>query len=369
MSATHRPTLRVHSIEDLAALIPYLLGFHPHDSLVLVSVEDTTNRIRTAVRLDLPPADAPSADLDMDAVLRRAVAVLDEGVSISAVLAGYGPVGRVEPTVTVAGEALHAAGVAVRTALRVADGRVWCLRCTDPPACPSDGIPFEAATNPAAVAAVYAGLVALPDRDALAATLAPVTGPARQRMIAATVAACGLLADVLDAARTDSVAHHDRDNTGDTGEDPHDDPDAVLDSRLGRALQAAARTYLTQLQARYRDGRPADDEHAATVTVLLDLPSLWEFAARATTGEAWQIQMWSDLARRAEPPFTAPAATLLALCALQAGHGALAAMAVDRALAADPQDRFAQLLHQAIATGIDPATVTALLSPTPGTAR
>ena len=72
--------------------------------------------------------------------------------------------------------------------------------------------------------------------------------------------------------------------------------------------------------------------------------------------------MWSDLVRRAEPPFTAPAATVLALCALQAGHGALASMAVDRALSADPQDRFAQLLHRAIAAGIDPDTVTALLT-------
>ena len=72
--------------------------------------------------------------------------------------------------------------------------------------------------------------------------------------------------------------------------------------------------------------------------------------------------MYSDLVRRAEPPFTAPAATLLALCALQAGHGALAAMAVDRALSADPQDRFAHLLHRAIAAGIDPDTVTALLT-------
>ncbi|MGI5243349.1 DUF4192 domain-containing protein [Dactylosporangium sp. CA-139066] len=362
MSDTQRTTIRARSAADVVALIPFLLGFHPADSLVLLAIEDTSGRIRVAARLDLPSADTPAASID--AALQRIIAALDEVRGASVVLAGYGPVERVEPILTVAGEALHAAGITIRTALRIADGRFWCLRCTDPVTCPPDGIPFEVATNPAAAAAVYAGLVALPDREALAATLAPVTGPARQRMTAATVAACGLLADVLDAAHTDSPGRAGSAVHAD-GDGADEDPDAVLDSRLGRALQAAARTYLTQVQARYRAGRPADDEHAATLTVLLDLPSLWEFAARATNGEAWQLQMWSDLVRRAESAFTAPAATLLALSALQAGHGPLAAIAVDRALAADPQDRFAQLLDRAIAAGINPDTVTALLSPAP----
>jgi len=352
MSGTQRPTLRVDSTADMVALIPFLLGFHPADSLVLLAVDDTTNHIRTAARLDLPRTDAPSAAVD--AALHRAVTALGAGVSV--VLAGYGPTARVEPMLTVAGEKLHAAGIGIRTALRIADGRFWHLLCTDPATCPPDGTPFEAASSQAAAAAVYAGLVALPGREALAATLAPVTGPARQRMIAATAAACALLAEVLDAARAEA-------------DEADEHPDAVLDIRLGHALQAAARTYLTRVQERYRAGRPVDDEHAAMLTVLLDLPSLWDVAARATNGEAWQIQMWSDLVRRAEPAFTSPAATLLALSALQAGHGPLAGMAVGRALAADPRDRFAQLLDLAIAAGIDPGTVTALLSPAPGAQR
>jgi len=281
------------------------------------------------------------------AALDLVIAKLTTRGGISVVLAGYGPADRVEPTVTAAAEALQAAGIPIRDALRVADGRFWWPRCADAAACPPDGVPFEPATSPAAAAAVYAGQVALPDREALAATLAPVTGPARDGMVAATVTACAFLEKLLDAARAGTAEAGDR-------------SDAVLDTRLGRALQAAARTYLTQIQDSYRAGQPADDEHAATLTVLLELPSLWEFAARRTNREAWQIQMWSDLVRRAEPPFAAPGATLLALCALQAGRGALASMAVDRALSVDPQDRFAQVLEQAIAAGIDPDTVTAL---------
>jgi hypothetical protein len=52
---------------------------------------------------------------------------------------------------------------------------------------------------------VYAGLVALPDRDAPAANpWPPVTGEARDRMVAATVMACEFLVELLEAARADS---------------------------------------------------------------------------------------------------------------------------------------------------------------------
>ena len=347
MSSTDRPTVRVRGTKDMLAVIPFLLGFQPDASLVLLAVDDGSGGVVTGARLDLPTADQPLGRVR--AALDLVIAKLTTRGGISVVLAGYGPADRVEPTVTTAAEALQAAGIPIRDALRVADGRFWRLRCADPAACPPHGIPFEPATSPATAAAVYAGLVALPDRDALAATLAAVTGPARDGMVAATLAACAFLDELLDAARAGTAEAAYR-------------PGAVLDTQIGRALQAAARTYLTHVQDSHQAGVPVDDEHAATLTVLLELPSLWEFAARRTNGEAWQIAMWSDLVRRAEPPFTAPAATLLALCALQAGHGALASMAVDRALSADPQDRFAQVLKRAIAAGIDPDTVTALLT-------
>jgi Tfp pilus assembly protein PilF len=72
--------------------------------------------------------------------------------------------------------------------------------------------------------------------------------------------------------------------------------------------------------------------------------------------------MWTDLVRRAEPEFAATPAVLLALSALRAGNGVLAAMAVQRALQADPVDSLAQTLADVVAAGIDPATVAALLA-------
>jgi hypothetical protein len=344
MPPTKRLTVRITNTTDLLALIPYLLGFQPDSSLLLVTINDD-GRLLNADLLNLPTADEPIGPLRT--ALDQVATTITVHTGASVMLAGYGPADQVELAVSTAALALRTAGVAIREALRVADGRFWRLGCDDPDTCPPEGIPFDPTDSPVTATAVYAGLVALPDRATLAATLAPVTGPARDAMVAATVAACAFLSDLMDAAAPAGTGEH---------------PDAVLDTPLGQALQRAARTYLTHAQDSYRARQPVDDEHAATLTVLLQLPSLHDFAARHTTGEPWQVDMWTDLVRRAEPEFTAAPATLLALAAIQAGTGALADIAVHRALDADPDDHFAQLLASAIRAGIDPDTVTALLA-------
>ena len=341
---TDRPTIRVTTIEDLLALVPFLLGFQPQHSLVLIALNH--DGIPFTARLALPTDGQPPAA--MRDAWDMVTAKLAPFENATVVLAGYGPADPVQAAVDTATDALQQAGIPISEVLRVADGRYWHLDRPDT----ADGTPFDPTASPAAATAVYAGLVALPDRDALAATLTPVTGPARDRMVTATAAACALLVDLLDAARPDTS----------TPDEPGDDPDAVLDTPLGLALQHAARTYLSQAQDSYRARRPVDDDHAATLTVLLSLPSLRDAAARRSSREPWQQEMWTDLVRRAEPPFTAGPAVLLALCALLSGDGALAGIAVSRALDSDPDDRLARLLARVIAAGIDPDTVAALLA-------
>ena len=176
MSPDSRPTIRVHGTEDVLALIPFLLGFQPEASLVVVALDDAGDGILTGARLDLPTTGEPTAPAH--AALDQVIASLGTRRGSTVVLAGYGAAEHVEPMVATARDALRAIGLPLREALRVADGRFWRLHDTDPASRPADGVPFGTATSPAAAAAVYAGLVALPDRAALAATLAPVTGPA-----------------------------------------------------------------------------------------------------------------------------------------------------------------------------------------------
>src|SRR6266704_3427291 len=141
MSFTDRPTVHVRGTEDLLALIPFLLGFHPETSLVLLAVDDDGGGgIAMLARLDLPTAEEPLGPVR--AALDLVIAKLTTLGGISVVLVGYGLAERVEPTVAVASDALQAAGVPIRDALRVAGGRFWRLRGTDPStdaaACPPD---------------------------------------------------------------------------------------------------------------------------------------------------------------------------------------------------------------------------------------
>lgn len=354
MASTDRLTIHIHSTEDMLALIPFIVGFQPDASLVLVAIDPRDRGVLFTARISLPTTPESSAALPE--ALEVVTAHLTPLSGVSVVLVGYGPADPVQTAVDTATDTMRQAGIPIRETLRVADGRFWRLDGSGP----VDGTAFDPTESPVAATAVYAGLVALPDRDALADTLAPVTGPARDAMVAATAVACEFLVQLLDAARAEVTASGEsgHNSNGDSGADP----DAALHTPIGVALQKAARIYLAQAQDSYRSGRPVGDDHAAALTVLLDLPSLREFTVRRTSGEAWQIEMWTDLVRRAEPEFTAWPAIMLALCALQAGQGALASVAVDRALDVDPDNRFAHLLAHAIAAGIDPATVTALVA-------
>ncbi len=341
MAPTDRPDVRVTNPTDLLALVPYLLGYHPTSSLIVLALNGRT--VLLTARLDLPMATGDAQQ--WHAALDTVVATMASHRATAAILAGYGSAEQVALAVDAATAGLTAASIPVTEVLRVADGRCYSLTCTDPACCPPDGTPFDPACSSAAAAATAAGLVALPDRDALTAELAPVTGPARDAMVAATITAARFLLELADAAAPQAGA----------------DPDTSPDTPLGRALLDAGQQYLAFAQRTYRAGRRLDDEQAALLTVLLELPAMGDLVARRTTGQRWQIAMWTDLLRRAEPDFTTVPATLLALAAIQAGDGARAAIAAQRALDADPANRLAQLLAQALAAGIDPGTITTLL--------
>ena len=65
-------------------------------------------------------------------------------------------------------------------------------------------------------------------------------------------------------------------------------------------------------------------------------------------------RLWTDVVRRAQPGYVAAPAALLAFVAWQSGDGALANVALDRALADDPRYSMALLLRQVITAGAPP---------------
>jgi hypothetical protein len=75
------------------------------------------------------------------------------------------------------------------------------------------------------------------------------------------------------------------------------------------------------------------------------------------------LRLWTDLTRRARPGYVPAPASLLAFVAWQSGNGALANVALDRALADNPRYSMALLLRQAIDSGAPPSMARLPMTP------
>src|SRR5689334_6453174 len=126
------PTLSLRAPADLLAAVPYLFGFHPADSVVLVGLDD--RRVAFQARADLVTPAAPVAEQLAEVLVRQGLR--------QALIIGYGPAARADPMVRALIAELARAGVVTREALRVAGGRYWSYTCTVPECCPPDGNPY-----------------------------------------------------------------------------------------------------------------------------------------------------------------------------------------------------------------------------------
>lgn len=331
-SPSERPPLRIGSADGVLAVVPHLLGFHPATSLVVLGTSGPNGQVRLAFRYDLP--DPPDSSLSGD-IPAHAVALLQRQHLTTAIIIGYGPGRLVTPLADAARQAMARAGLELRDVLRVQDGRYWSYLCAEPSCCPAEGVPFSTAAHPAAMALVAAGLPAAADRAVLAAAIAPLTGPAAQAMSEAARHARQAATRLITRAGT-----------------------RALDRPGLAAVQAAIRVY--------RDGGSISSpaRHARLALFLTSLRIRDDAWARMDPQHRdAHGRLWTDLARSAQPGYAAAPASLLAFTAWQSGNGALANIALDRALADTPGYTMALLLREAIAAGMPPSA--AVLSITP----
>ncbi|WP_328469103.1 DUF4192 domain-containing protein [Actinoplanes sp. NBC_00393] len=318
---------RLTSLPDTVGLAPYLIGYQPTDSLVALAQHD--HQIVFALATPLPQG----ARFDTEAA--RIARLLVRKNTETVFLIGYGTAQPVEVAVDATTDALRQAGIPVMAAARVHDGRLWHLNCADR-LCPASGVPFDAASTATAAQATVAGLVALPDRTAVAAGLQPTCDDERDATSAAVARAFIEVAHQLAAA-----AGGDRN----------------AETELGRL----AETLAAEAVSAAGSGERLSDQRAALLLVLLSMPRIWDTAARHVDHTDAQIRAWTDLTRRAEDLLVPGPALMLVLAALQAGNGVLADAAVHRVLDADPDDALARTLLQAIQLGIDPQVVSRIL--------
>lgn len=316
---TRTRTLRAKSPTDLLALVPRLLGFHPEDSIVVVTLGGGSP---VHARQDLPDDldDVPSLVADLAAVVARArveravvVAYTDDAVLAEAV---------VRPLVA----AFDGAGVEVPVCLR-ADGERWfCLgdgagRC--PRSCPPEGSPYDLATHPLTTEAVVDGRVVHANREAL-----------RDSLVGDDPDEVDRVAAVLDEAGLRLLA----------GGRPH----LVAE---GRWVQHRVARFL-------RDGARLDSHDVARLVVAVAATEVRDVAwALIGHDDAWRhVDLWRDVVRRSPRDTLAAPAALLAFAAWLAGDGALAWCAVERSQEAEPGYTLAGLVTQALAGAVPPDT-------------
>ena len=315
----------------------------PEQSLVVIGVTPPRDRIRVTLRYDLP--DPPEAGLVAE-IAAHAVAVLSAQHLTAAVVVGYGPEPLVAPVARELREAAWQAGIDVREFLRVQDGRYWSYVCGNEACCPAAGVPFDA-VDPAdpseAAALARVGGPVLASRAAVAARVAPLGGIAAESMRQATRRAerhiAQLLAKVRKSARLGAARH---------------------------MIAAEGLAAVGAMIARYRDGGrfTTDDEIARISVALRDLRVRDDAWARMDPAHAPAHQrLWIDVVRRAQPRYVAAPAALLAFVAWQSGDGALANVALDRALSDDSRYSMALLLRQVITAGAPPSLARLPMTP------
>jgi hypothetical protein len=329
--------VQVGTPEGVLAVVPHLLGFHPSSSLVVLGVSGQRDQVTLAFRYDLP--DPPDADLAGD-IAAHACAVLAREAVPAAIVVGYGPAELVSQAVDPLVGTLAHAGVELREVLRAESGRYWSALCQDPGCCPADGISFDPCSHPAAAALNQAGLDAFPDRAALARTLEPAPGTARPTR-QATGRALRRVDKLITGAQRD-------------GRD------------AAEALAEAGRNVVRGAIEQYRSGaRITDRGRLAFLSVVLaDLRVRDDAWARMDPEHRGpHLQLWTDVITGAAPEFVPAPASLLAFTAWQCGEGALANVAVERALAADPAYSMALLIAEAVHAGLPPSAARLPMTP------
>ncbi|MGA4960612.1 DUF4192 domain-containing protein [Streptomyces pseudogriseolus] len=345
---------------ELADAVPYLLGYRPEDSIVLVSLHDTggPGRFGGRARLGIPadPGDWPSAARQLAHGLvtgcERRGARPEQMVVFLCQEPGRGETGRqVKERLGPLAHALRlecgALDVPVVEALCVSDGRFWSYCCDDRTCCPEEGTPMGLpGTSVLAAAAAYAGLQVRGSLRELHARLQPwETSAAHDQRRALDDAGLKLLPRIVDEQARKAVA----------------DETLELAGRLMRRLADAPPVSGT-LPSDLRDDELIGHDEAATVLLGLQDRTTRDCAAAWMEGDeaAPALRLWRTLARRCVGPYGEYAAAPLTLAgwvAWSSGDELEAREALAMALGADPDYLFARLLHQACNEGLDPESI------------
>jgi hypothetical protein len=342
--------VRLGDSGDLAAALPVLVGFRPRESVVLVALGGKSGRrVGLTARIDIPPpehartvAQALARRLDHEEPDATVLAVVSEADDVAPLHDDPDEVFAQpvdlphRPVVHEILMALDAFGIPLREALLVRRGRWWSYDCAEICCAPGAGTPVPAGTSPLAAASVAAGQVVARDREELVRRIQPSEPSEAATMADAIMRVGDQLAELV-----------------------------LTNGRDGAAERYAAWVDAAVAGCHSPGNRPTDEEVARVVWGLRDVrvrDRALGFALGSSVVAAEQL--WTQCTRRAPTPLDAAPATLLAVTAWLRGDGAMARIALDRALDSEPDYALAGLLSRGLDAGLSPRDLRGMVQET-----
>jgi len=338
--------IKLTSPHELLAVIPFILGFYPKNSIVVSCLRN--NRLGLTQRLDLPRRE--DAHDIASALMPSLINENPDGV----ILIGFeGRDGESLQALESLTAALQSRATKIHDRLVVRDGRWRSLDCHNPRCCPPDGSPVPEPADVPGVISEFVGRGVAPhlDRESLARQVE--AGP-QAAAVANVIRSGEKVGDCPAVPRAELFAAWPR----------------ILDSDAPAiTVEDAALAAMSLLDIEIRDGLVAWlcpgtlglNEFSQDIQSLLsglEKGSGDTYIDPASTGAQNGLQdRLIGLCAMLPDDLATPALSVLASFVWWRGDGALARVALARALRCDPDYRLAQLLQQMVDLAIRPVAV------------
>lgn len=311
-------TVRIHSPEELAACAPYLLGFHPTDSIVLLGIRGKA--LGPILRVDIPPRR------HLGAIIEQCFTSLSPH-SDAVVLVVYGSDTDHQRIAAVAAELAPRFGLAISltcAADQISDSVV--------PAWTRDYLEQEL---------VAKGRAVLGSRDELVDSIAGPTGDQAEQTLARFAVRCAAVVRSTELAGPQFYRQQQL--------------------RIGREILAVVEDHFHP-----RTGVPVDYalDLAAAVGqhVLVRDALIGDLLALTPDDRQRWLPILVSVVSQLPDELAVDLLAILGALAYRCGEGALARCALDRGEQIDPLHRLTELFHNIITAGLPPTELDAMAS-------
>jgi len=301
--------------KDLLAAVPFLIGFNPKDSIVLLSLN--SDAIALAIRIDFP--DQIGAD-----ELRLLTSHLSRDGADSVIAIFYSTeIGQREnEVISEVLAAINDFGLSLREVITVEKDRYRSLICEDLSCCPSQGnlLPELIDSRIAAEQVAQGRPIPYATLEQLIDSISPIESDDELNELISSV-------ELIDYEK-----------------------DAIAFQRQGAS---AVDEFMKEFKSQ---GLVRDKALISLLLVRLKDLQVRDYALGSVSAESLDLYFtaWRWLLRIAPKGYTAPVANLFAAVAYERGDGALAQRALDRADSDDQSYAMSKLLRQVFNSGWPP---------------